>query len=316
MRLAVLVPSVGRPADLYRCLSALQRQSVEATVRIVPVVLSTDIETVTMIGTKFPSLQTTEVHQRDVVQSLRAGVALARTWGADLIAFTDDDAEPPASWLAHGVRVLEASPSLAAVGGPDRQPGKDPAAVRTVGRCNFITGRLVGNHHIAWDHSGPVDVLKGVNMLWRSELVTLPDATRGEYAGQGAVPHYEVYMASRAKAQGFGLFFDSKMWTRHYSSPRNVERFSDPYAERYNRLVGLSQASPLWRSLVQVAYSLLVGFRSEPGLARAALLGLNRDPNWRRKWRTANRAALDASRHIWRNRIRSTARPRDMSVSS
>jgi cellulose synthase/poly-beta-1,6-N-acetylglucosamine synthase-like glycosyltransferase len=81
----VVVPTCGRPELLARCLAALDKQSLPRE--------STDIIVVDD-------------------SELRSGPAAARNRGwrqarAPIVAFTDDDTEPHAQWLEHGLRAMQ-----------------------------------------------------------------------------------------------------------------------------------------------------------------------------------------------------------------
>lgn len=78
---SVVVPTCGRPELLARCLEALSRQTLDA--RLFEIIVVDDSRT-------------------------RHGPAVARNRGwrrarAEVVAFTDDDTEPRADWLANGL---------------------------------------------------------------------------------------------------------------------------------------------------------------------------------------------------------------------
>jgi glycosyltransferase involved in cell wall biosynthesis len=81
----VVVPTCGRPELLARCLAALEMQSLPRE----------DYDIIVVDDSK-----------------LRSGPAAARNRGwrqarAPLVAFTDDDTEPHAQWLEHGLNAME-----------------------------------------------------------------------------------------------------------------------------------------------------------------------------------------------------------------
>jgi glycosyltransferase involved in cell wall biosynthesis len=81
----VVVPTCGRPELLARCLAALEKQSLPRETYEIIVVDDSE---------------------------LRSGPAAARNRGwrqarAPIVAFTDDDTEPHAQWLAHGLRAMQ-----------------------------------------------------------------------------------------------------------------------------------------------------------------------------------------------------------------
>ena len=85
MKVSVVVPTCGRPALLARCLAALERQTLPAA----------EFEVIVVDDSR-----------------LRSGPAAARNRGwrqarAEVIAFTDDDCIPDASWLQRGLEEIE-----------------------------------------------------------------------------------------------------------------------------------------------------------------------------------------------------------------
>jgi hypothetical protein len=310
MPVGVVVPSVDRTNDLNTCLNALLAQDIEEEVTIIVVATAADTETIDLVRT-FPSVRLVTVTARDVVVSLSAGLEVARALNLPYVAFTDDDAEAPNQWLRTAISLLENDAHIAAVGGPDRQDHSPPRQVAAVGHINWWTGRVTGNHHVAWETSSTTEVLKGVNMIWRTSDIELPRLDRLQYSGTGAVPHYELYMACVAARRGHRLVFCKDAWVRHAASPRPIERFTDTFSECYNRLVALAQDCSPVRSYTQVAYSLVVGFRAEPGLARAAVALIRGEPRPIVRMLATWRAAISALRVIRLSAAKANKKPQD-----
>ena len=123
----VVVPTVGRPRHLERCLASLAASEMQRERFEVVVV---DDSGAPDVGR---AAAAAEVAPR-VVRSGRSGPSRARNAGAEAarggyVAFTDDDCEPEPGWLPALERALEANPG-AAVGGVvvNGVPSNTPAA--------------------------------------------------------------------------------------------------------------------------------------------------------------------------------------------
>ncbi|MEX2586902.1 MAG: glycosyltransferase family 2 protein [Actinomycetota bacterium] len=263
----VVVPTFHRPADLDRCLAALQTQT-RAPERIIVVVRPDDDESLEVLNRHNGDLvQAVVVNDRRVLAAMDAGVSASQ---AEVIAFTDDDARPRPDWLAGLLHHLS-NPGVGGAGGRDIIPGKQGPRVATVGRFTFY-GRLVGNHNRGVGPAREVDVLKGVNMAFRRSALALPrpDALRGASA-----QNWEIMVSQWARSSGWRLIYDPGVTVDHGSAPRpGADRWQPPAREvlnqAYNQLLGSALAGPA-EAFGRAAYSLMVGYRAEPGLVRAAL---------------------------------------------
>src|SRR5262245_32186923 len=172
MKISVIVPTLQRVDDLRRCLAALGRQTRPAD-RILVIVHDSDRLTKDALGSwTAPGSEVTAVpvHARGLPAALNAGLDAV---DADVVCFTDDDAEPWPDWLAR-IEAHYRDSSVGAVGGRDRQL----ADIQTVARCSqvgrvFWYGRYVGNHNLELDPPVPVEVdtLTGVNMSYRASAL-------------------------------------------------------------------------------------------------------------------------------------------------
>ena len=170
MLVSVLVPTYLRHHDLARCLASLRVQ--RRAPDIVLVTLREEDEESRALADEFvsswPALRTVPVTQRGVVAAMNAALAVAE---GDVLALTDDDAEPLEDWLERIVTILEAEPDVGGVGGRDEEVAA-PGARKIVGRLQWF-GRTIGNHHLGVGPARDVDVLKGANCAFR-----LPCSTR------------------------------------------------------------------------------------------------------------------------------------------
>jgi GT2 family glycosyltransferase len=278
LTLAVIVPTYRRPDSLERCLRALARQHVPAD-RIVVVARNDDPETATAVR-RFQNevlrIDLTSVAEPGAVASIEAGLKLCEE---DVVAHTDDDAEPRPDWSQ---RLLEGyGPRVGGVGGRDIIEDPEQASssvIPVVGRLTWF-GRLFGNHHLGVGEPRQVDVLKGVAMSLRRELWRLD----GNLRGQGAQVHWEVGVCLRARRDGWQLIYDPNAKVDHFPGPRYDEdaRGRPTSAARadaeWNYAYVLARNLSLWRLPFAGGYVLGVGTRSAPGLA-LALLSTLRDP--------------------------------------
>lgn len=120
LKVSVVIPTYNRRELLRRCLAAATHQDYADYEVIVVDDGSTD-GTDAMVAQTFP-----RVHY---VRQANRGPAAARNRGIDLangtiVAFTDDDCEPPGDWLHQLVALFEQYPGVVAVGGVVEAPAR------------------------------------------------------------------------------------------------------------------------------------------------------------------------------------------------
>ena len=210
---------------------------------------------------------------------MAAGLAEAET---PLVAFTDDDAVPRPDWVE---RLLEpfGDPRIGAVGGRDAIRGDDTEYPPSTERVGMVSrwGRLVGNHHIGIGPARDVDVLKGVNCMYRRSAIAIPMNLRGS----GAQVYNEVAIGMRAKALGWRLIYDPAIVVDHYPGPRfDADARSGPaqsavFDAAYNLTLSVGSFDP-GQALRRTTYGLLVGDRALPGIARTLLALITERERW------------------------------------
>jgi hypothetical protein len=209
------------------------------------------------------------VEDRGITAALRAGVALT---GAEVVAFTDDDARPRPDWIAR-LGSWFARADVDAVGGRDVQADRPPDGTKVVGRLHRW-GRMTGEHHVGCGAPRDVDVLKGVNLAVRADALGLPRAGLLEPAGND--PHNELVTSAWARRHGGRIVYDPAVLVDHDLAPRLGEsRLGSPndepsvvYAIAANRVIAACAVERA-RLPAQLAYGVLVGTRESPGLVRA-----------------------------------------------
>lgn len=263
--IAVVVPTYRRPELLRQCLTALVGQD-RAPDEVIAVARPDDVASREVAASFAPEVQTVAVHEPGFLAALTAG---ARATTADVVAFTDDDAEPMAPWCAQLLDAYRSS-SVGGVGGRDLIAGEVADEDLVVGRVTSW-GKLIGNHSRGAGAAREVDVLKGVNMSFRREALALPTG----YRGSSTQAHTEVAIGLWARSRGWRVVYDPSFAVVHHEAPRvasvSRERWRpDATSEAaYNLVAGMLAAQPE-RALRRGVYGLAVGDRGTPGVARAA----------------------------------------------
>lgn len=215
---SVLLPTWRRPDSLARCLHAIASQS-HAPTEIIVVTRDVDpgsrdaARRVPMpAGTR---LLLPEVAVAGVVAAMQLGLGIAT---GDVIACTDDDAEPASDWLAGLVAHLDADHGVAGAGGLDRQP-QERGAAAVVGRVQWF-GRVIGRHHLGAGSARHVDVLKGVNCAYRAPLLRAVGFD-ARLRGAGAQVHWELGVCLPLRRAGWRLVYDPRVVVAHHVEPRH-----------------------------------------------------------------------------------------------
>lgn len=215
MRATVVVPTFRRSDQLLACLRALERQTLPPAQTIV-VVRDEDDET-------RAALDAYQGHRPEIVGVSRAGQTHAlntalRQASGEVVAFTDDDAEPRPDWLEN-LAVHYRDPYVGGVGGKVVVPVLTAAgsSVRvSVGRVSAI-GRPHGNHHLGDGPARDALWLKGVNMSFRRPLCSFDESLHGP----GAQVANDSDIALRIHAAGWRIVYEPAAAVDHYAGPRH-----------------------------------------------------------------------------------------------
>lgn len=215
---SVVVPTWQRAASLERCLRALAAQT-RAPDEIIVVTRDDDVDSREAAGAvalpQATRLMLPTTTAQGVVVALQAGLDAAT---GDLIAFTDDDAEPRVDWIARLVATVAADPKVAGAGGRDLQPGNTERERGTVGHLQWF-GRVIGAHHLGTGAAREVDVLKGVNLAMRAaplRAVGFDPRLRGA----GAQLHWELGICLGLRRAGWKLIYDPSIVVDHHVAVR------------------------------------------------------------------------------------------------
>jgi glycosyltransferase involved in cell wall biosynthesis len=273
----IIIPSYGRPADLRRCLAALQKQTMP-DFEILCVCRVDDAptrESLLEFQSQDHRIKEVLVECPGLVAAMNAGLRQAQ---APFVTFTDDDSEAPSHWLATILSHFDSHPECGAAGGPDRlqldqESLRNPPPVKKVGRYTW-TGKFHASHHCPIDVPFvQVDILKGVNMTYRTNLIARSAIGEG-LRGGGAQVGTEPGLAAILKRQGKELHFLRDAWVFHHPAPRreNDDRMdlmsSFSLDSTYNNTFVLWRYQPLLLALTCQLRTWLIGSRRIPGVFR------------------------------------------------
>jgi cellulose synthase/poly-beta-1,6-N-acetylglucosamine synthase-like glycosyltransferase len=274
LKITVVVPTYRRPLDLARCLAALQLQYRTAH-EVIVIVRDTDTATWDFLRDFEPCglpLQIATVTVPGAIAAMNVGLEQAH---GDVIAFTDDDAAPRADWLERIDCHFLSDERVGGVGGRDwvRENGTILDDSRSlVGKVQWF-GRTIGNHHLGVGAAREVDILKGVNMSFRSRAIARLRFDN-RLKGSGAQVHFELDLCLAIKQHGWKLIYDPSIAVDHYPSQRFDEderkRFSAVATANavHNETFILLNHGSLKQRTMYLFWFFLVGTRSAFGLVQ------------------------------------------------
>lgn len=322
MKLTVLVPTYRRPADLSRCLKALEEQRRQPD-QVVVIARGDDYDTRSLLAARRPdplSLQVVPTELPGQVAALNTGLRAA---AGDVIAILDDDTAPWPDWLERIEAHFTRSPRLGGLGGRDmiRADWFEPVEeTSTVGRISWY-GRWVGQAHRGSGLPREVDLLKGCNMSFRRTAIRGICFDR-RLKGDGAQWFNDAAFCLAVKRAGWQVVYDPAVRVDHYlgerpkGDGRESETPADVYGVVYNEtLILLEHFSPVRRAAL-LGFGLAIGSRRAPGLVqwlRSALVGRRSDREYHA---AALRARLDAWREFRRHPLDLARAPDGQEVMS
>ncbi len=225
-----------------------------------------------------PPPQPVVVARSGVVAAQNAGLARAK---GDIIAITDDDAEPASDWIARIEAHYRKDGRVGGVGGRDILPSACVERLTNViGRVQWF-GRVIGNHHLGSGDPVDVDVLKGVNSSYRrSALGNLQFDER--LRGDGAQPFHELALGLQLRRAGWRLVYDPKVTVNHYPAWRDWDDPRGGFSSRavqsaaHNDTLIILEHLPRGGRVAYVGWASLFGTHEFPGMVHFALLLLRR----------------------------------------
>lgn len=259
---------------------ALQAQTLSVT-QVIVVVRDNDAATWEFLAQFYSPnllLDIVTVSVPGVVAALNAGLEVVK---GDIISITDDDAAPHPDWLEKiNAHFLRQSP-LGGVGGRDliyergnishiSHPAKSRDKNLTVGKLQWF-GRVIGNHHLGAGAAREVDVLKGVNMSFRTLAIGKLRFDQ-RMKGTGAQVHFEMAFTLALKRAGWQIIYDPNITVDHYPALRFDEDQRHKFNQMavinlvHNETLVLLEHLSLVRRIVFLLWAVLVGTRDSFGL--------------------------------------------------
>lgn len=305
---SVIVPAYQRPEALERCLTAIAGQTRRPDEVIVVLRVGDDATIAAARSVRFPpdtSVALEMVTTPGVVAAMQRGLDAAQ---GEIIAFTDDDAEPRADWLERLVRTIDQDERIAGAGGRDWQP-LERGDAHVVGRVQWF-GRVVGNHHLGAGSARDVDLLKGVNCAFRAAPLRAVGFD-ARLLGGGAQLHWELALCLPLRRAGWRLVYDPAIAVDHHVAVRtgvdqiHRGRFAaEPFlhAVHNETLVLLSHQQGM-AHLAYRLWSMWVGTTANPGVLAALRLRLQGHDWAAAAWRAAREGRARA-RATWRGSTR------------
>lgn len=272
MRVSVVVPTYKRPQSLARCLDALERQEHPAREILVAVRVE-DSASREAVCARAEPVRLVLVERPGVVAAMNAAIDAS---SGEVVALTDDDAAPRKDWLIRMVAVYEGDEraQVAAVGGRDwvhtKQGRLIDDSAHTVGTVSWF-GRVTGNHHLGVGLPRDVEVLKGVNLSVRGELlreVRIDERLRGV----GTEHHWEVALCLALAARGFRIVYDPAIAVDHHLQERVEDSREFDASElrdsTFNETLAVLEYLPAWRRASFLAWAFALGTSPTPGVAQ------------------------------------------------
>lgn len=197
------------------------------------VVRDTDAETwqfLTQFHLHNLPLHTVKVTQPGVVAALNAGLAAVE---GDIVSITDDDAAPHPDWLERIAAYFSCDSRLGGLGGRDwihHGSKLEDESRLVVGQLQWF-GRVIGNHHLGVGEPREVDILKGVNMSFRTQAIGQLRFDQ-RMRGTGAQVHFEMAFTLALKRAGWKIIYDPNVAVDHYPA----QRFDEDQRNNFNEI--------------------------------------------------------------------------------
>lgn len=207
-----------------------------------------------------------------MVAALNAGLEAVT---GDIVSITDDDAAPHPDWLEKINTHFLADAKIGGVGGRDwihNGNQLEDGTSQVIGKLQWF-GRVIGNHHLGVGAPRPVDVLKGVNMSFRTQAIARLRFDE-RMRGTGAQVHFEMAFTLALKRAGWQMIYDPKVAVDHYPA----QRFDEDQRNNFNAIAQINlvhnetlillEHLPAIRRFVFLFWAVLVGTRDSFGLVQ------------------------------------------------
>lgn len=277
---------------------ALQEQT-KPVDQVIVVVRDTDAETwqfLAQLNTDNLPLHTVKVTEPGVVAALNAGLAAVE---GDIVSITDDDAAPHPDWLERIAAYFVSDSRLGGLGGRDwihHGSKLEDESRPIVGQLQWF-GRVIGNHHLGVGEPREVDILKGVNMSFRTQAIRQLRFDE-RMRGTGAQVHFEMAFTLTLKRAGWKIIYDPNVAVDHYPAQRFDEDQRNNFNEIafinlvHNETLVLLEHLPFIRRIVFLFWAVFVGTCDSLGLvqwlrflpSQGQLAGKKLLASWRGRW--------------------------------
>lgn len=301
LAISVIVPSWRRPADLARCLRAIAAQT-HPPLEVVVGARVGDTETAAVVAAaRGPvPVRLANAAEPGVVAAMNAALDLCK---GEVVALTDDDAEPRADWLERLAACFD-DREVGAAGGRDWQP-RERGDRTDVGLVQWF-GRVIGNHHLGAGRARDVDVLKGVNLAVRAALLHTRRFDR-RLRGAGAQMFWELSLSLWLRREGWRLVYDPAIAVDHHIAERHDadQRHRGVFAAApqvdavHNETLVLLEHLRGGARMAFLVWAFGVGTRIEPGLLQVPRLLLRGESDAFAKWLATARGRI-AGWRSWR----------------
>ena len=259
MQISVLIPTWKRKERLEKCLTHLCDQE-QTPNKVYIVTRDCDHESINVVqdfSKKLP-IEHILVHRPGVIHAENEGIKRVKE---DIVCFLDDDAYVPKDWLKNIKNHFEKDKHIIGVGGPDviiRQL-KDNyrKAVKTVGKLTWY-GNPIGNHHHQVDRIHEVDILKGVNMSFKREFISLLDPNLQSDITEGNGSFWELDLCLSMKNKG-KLIFDPALEVLHDSDHGHFIEDKVIYNNSRNYTYVMMKHLNIHQKLIFLSYIVIVG---------------------------------------------------------
>jgi GT2 family glycosyltransferase len=305
MRVSVVVPTYRRPESLARCLDALDRQTRAAEETLV-VVRGDDAASRQVVCARARAVRLVLVHRPGVIAAMNAGLDAS---GGEVVALTDDDAAPHADWLARIVDTYAGDARIAAVGGRDWVTSYKTGRLideseSVVGRIDWL-GRVTGNHHAGVGEARDVDVLKGVNLSVRGDLLRQLRFDE-RLRGVGTEHHWELALCLALRRRGYRIVYDPAIAVDHHPQPRvddsRMFNSSELRDARHNETLAVLEHLPASRGGFHLIWASAIGTSSAPGIVQLIRSLPSRGNVGRQRFSGAQMGLFDGLRTYRRSR--------------
>ncbi|MCY0389788.1 glycosyltransferase family 2 protein [Robbsia sp. Bb-Pol-6] len=304
--MSLVIPTYRRPDDLSRCLAAMEksfRLPDEFLIVCRPDdFLSRDVIAKFLTNSFILPIKIIDVLEPGLTAALIAGLEASI---GDVVCFTDDDAAPHQDWLQKIEECYQQDASVVGVGGRDLVHTRAGVINDPKTQVGIISpfGRLIGNHHLGVGKARVVDVLKGVNMSYKGDLLRAIKFDR-RLKGTGAQVHNELALGLAIRGEGRKLVYDPAILVDHYPAERFDEDARGPQSAlalsnaTFNLFFALLGGSAGWNRLLIWQWYQLVGTSTAPGLLQICRSLMSGDRDVIRRWRIVRAAARDANKAV------------------